>query len=313
MNEEQANTEESVEQENVQEQSPEQSTETDNKSPDDTQQELSDQEKEEIKEEIKRIKKLQIKYKGKDLEEELPFEIPDTPEAREYMQKQLQLAKLSTDNSEQFSQLDKEIKEFVAALRENPKAILSDPDIGIDLKELARSVIEEEIENSKKTPEQVEKEKLQSELERLKKEQEEKVEEYKKRDFDQMQEKAYVEYDKALTTAFEEHQLPKTPYYIKKVADYMIAGIKAGHNVQPSDVLPLIDKEVKSDLKQMMEAYPDEVVQQLLGERLKLLKRPRTASKDAPASLKKGIPDTGLKHQQKTQPKKMTFKQRFGV
>ena len=106
---------------------------------------------EEIQEEIKRLKKLKIKYNGKEYEEELPFEIDDNPEVVEYMKKQLQMAKMSQSKAQELSNMQKEVEAFINELRKNPRKILSNPDIGVDVKELVNEILQEEIENSQKS------------------------------------------------------------------------------------------------------------------------------------------------------------------
>jgi len=104
------------------------------------------------KKEAARIKKLKLKVDGQELEEELPFEIDDNPEAVEYMTRQLQMSKAAQKRMGEHAQLQKEVKHFLEELRKNPKKILADPSIGIDVKQLAAQIIEEEIANAQKSP-----------------------------------------------------------------------------------------------------------------------------------------------------------------
>lgn len=49
----------------------------------------------------KTLKSLKFKYDGKEYEESLPFEIPDTKEAREYMQNKLSKDRLGTAKAQE--------------------------------------------------------------------------------------------------------------------------------------------------------------------------------------------------------------------
>src|SRR5579863_4538677 len=61
------------------------------------------------KSEIKRIKSLMLKVDGAEVNEALPFEMDDTPENREYMTRQLQMAKMGTKRGQEAADLRKQV------------------------------------------------------------------------------------------------------------------------------------------------------------------------------------------------------------
>jgi len=208
----------------------------------------------------KQLKKLKLKIDGK--EEEIEFDLNDD----DFLTKQLQLSKVGQKRAQEKALLEKEVLSFIEDLKKNPRKALSDPAIGLDLKQLAQQIIEEEIENSKKSPEQIAKEKLEQELRELKEEREKEKEDSKKKEFERLKEQEYERYDMLMSKALEKTDLPKSPYIIKKIADYMLLGLEAGKDVTPEDVLPLVREEMQDDLKQMFAAMPDEVVQKIIGK-----------------------------------------------
>ena len=107
------------------------------------------------KEAKKMLKSLKIKVDGREMEEKLPFEIPDDEETVEWMKRNLQMSKMGAKRAQEYSSLEKEVRTFIDELRKNPRKILADPNIGIDVKKLAAEVIEEEIANSQKSPDQL--------------------------------------------------------------------------------------------------------------------------------------------------------------
>lgn len=258
---------------------------------------LSTAEKKEVK---KMLKSLKVKYNGRETEEQLPFEIPDNPESIEYMRKQIQMAKLGQTKSQELSSLQKEAASFIEQLRKNPRKVLSDPTIGVDLKKMAVEMIEEEIENARKSPEQLEKEKLEKELKAMKEEREKEKEENRKRDMDRIQQQEYERYDMLLSQALDKTDLPKTPYTVKKIADYMIMAVNSGMDVTPEDVIPLVRDEMQNDLKEMFAVMPEDVIEQIVGKdvlnklRKKNLQKARSASGTTPIA-KPQIKDTGAK------------------
>jgi hypothetical protein len=207
-----------------------------------------------------RIKKLKLKVDGRELEEEVNLDDDD------YLTRQLQLAKVAQKRMGEYGTLEKQVRSFIEELKKNPRKVLSDPNIGIDVKQLAASIIEEEIENSKKSPEQIEKEKLESRLRELEEERKKEKEDFQRQEFERLQQQAYERYDMQMAKALETSDLPKSPYIIKKMADYMLMGLQQGLDVTPEDVLPLVREEMQSDLKQMFSVMPEEVIESVVGK-----------------------------------------------
>jgi hypothetical protein len=78
-----------------------------------------------VKAEVKRINKLKLKVDRGEIEEELPFDLPDDPKVIEYMTKHLQMSKMGSKRASDFSALEKEVVQFVTELQQNPKKALS--------------------------------------------------------------------------------------------------------------------------------------------------------------------------------------------
>ena len=120
--------------------------------------------------EAARLRSLRLKVDGREIDEDLPFEIPDDPEAIEYMKRHLQMSRMGTKRAQEYAQLEKEIRQLITEGTKNPRKLLKE--LSIDERELARQIIEQEIENAQKSPEQLEKERIEEELRALKEERE---------------------------------------------------------------------------------------------------------------------------------------------
>lgn len=270
---------------------------------------LSKEEKKEIK---KQISKLKLKIDGAEVEETLPFEIPDDPKAVEYMKKQLQMAKMGNKRAQYAKTLETDIKDFFENLRKNPRGVLSDPTIGLDLKELASQILNEEIENSKKTPEQIEREKLENELKKLKEERETEKKEAQEKAFETQTKQAYQEYEQGIIRAIDESKdLPKSAYVIKKFADFLLTGIEAGIPLSPSDVVELVREDLRNDMKSMFDASPDEMVESFLGkERLTKMRR-KTVEKAKEVNPLSTVKDVGKTLIKPKEEKKVNYRDFF--
>lgn len=271
-----------------------------------------DKSKKEVKaEKAKAKKKLKLKVDGKDFEEEFD------PDDDEYLTRQLQLAKVSQKRMSEKADLEKRVQSFIEDLRKNPRKVLSDPDLGVDLKGLVESYLDEQIENSKKSPEQMEKEALEKKLNELQEERNKEKEEFKKKEFERLQNQAMEQYDLQVSQALEKSDLPKSPYVIKKIADYMLLGLNDGLDVTAADVLPLVREEIQKDIKEMFSVMPDEVIENLVGKDVFTRVRKKTVAKaktTPPQPITKAIQDTGSKAPEKEKTsKKQSFRSYFGV
>lgn len=263
--------------------------------------------------EIKKYRKLQLKFNGKEIEEDLDFEVDD--KQRDWMVKQRQKAMLADHKAQEYSQLEREVAAFVQELRRNPKKALSNPAIGLDIKEFAASILQEEIEQSQKTPEQIREEELTSQLEALKAEREQEKNEASQRELERLTEREYERYDNLMSAAIESSDLPKSPYVVKKMTEYLMMGIEAGIDVQPADIIPILREEIQQDIQEMFQVMPAEVIEKILGKNnLDKLRKNRVKSAQPPVPVKAAIRDVAVKKEApKVSEKKTTIKDFFGV
>lgn len=265
--------------------------------------------------EVKKIKKLKLKFNGKEIEEDLPFEIEETH--AQWLAQQRQKAMLADHKAREYSQLENEVGAFIQQLRDpkTAKKALSDPRIGMDVKELAALILNEEIERSQKTPEQLRAEEAEAKLQELMEERENEKKELEKRQLEMLTEREYERYDNLMSNALETSDLPKSPYVVKKMTEYMIMAVENGIDIDPKDVVPLIREEIHSDIQQMFGAMPAEVIEQIIGkETLGKLKSRRVAAAKPPVPVKAAVKDVAqTKEQKKEEQKKQTVRDFFGV
>lgn len=263
--------------------------------------------------EVKKYKQLKLKFNGKETVEDLPFEVDDAQ--LEWMTKQRQKAMLADHKAQDYSQLEREIGAFIQELRTNPKKALANPAIGLDIKEFAAQILQEEIEQSQKTPDQIRQEELQRELEELKAEREREKQEFSQKELERLTEREYERYDNLMSSAIESSDLPKSPYVVKKMTEYMMMGIENGIDVQPSDIIPILRDEIHRDIQEMFQVMPAEVIEQIIGKQnLDKLRKNRVKGAQVPVPVKSAFKDVGVKKEEpKKEEKRQTIKDFLGV
>ena len=273
--------------------------------------------------EKKRVSSLMLKYNGKEIEEKLPFEIDE--DQADWMRKQLQLAKMSSSKAQDYANKEKEMQSlqnevvaFINELKTNPRKALANPMVGLDIKQLAAEILEEEIENSRKSPEQLEKEQYQKELKALKDEREQ-----EKKAAEQMQEQAtlerlYDKYDNMIAGALDGNpDLPQTPYIVDKMTKYMAIAVEEGYEPDMDIITNIVRDELNGDIQHLMNILPPEQIEKVLGKDVlnKLRTSRLSSAKKAPPSVKAAIRDVAPQRpiQQMTAAKKQTIKDFFGA
>lgn len=261
----------------------------------------------------KRIKQIKGKFNGKEFVEDLPFEIDE--EHANWLVTQRQKAMLADHKAREYAQLENEVGAFIQELRKNPKKALQNPAIGLDIKELAASILQEEIERSQKSPEQLRAEEAELKLQELMSEREREKKEAEARELERLTEREYERYDNLMSSAIESSDLPKSPYVVKKLTEYMMMAVENDIDIDPKDVIPLIREEIHSDIQQMFGNMPAELIEQVLGkDTLGKLKNHRKASLKAPVPVKNAVKDVAKSTEEKKAPeKKQTMRDFFGV
>ena len=273
--------------------------------------------------EKKRVNSLMLKFNGKEYEEKLPFEIDE--EHSDWMRKQLQLSKMSqskaqeyTNSQKEMQSLQNEVVAFMQELKTNPRKALANPMIGIDIKQLAADILEEEIENSRKSPDQLEKEQYQRELKALRDERE-----AEKKQTESLQEQAtlerlYDKYDTMISSALDANpDLPTTPYIVDKMTKYMAIAVDEGYEPDMSIISNIVRDEINEDIQHLLRVLPVDKVEALIGKDvLNKLRTSRLAgAKKVPAPVKSSIKDVAAKKSiaSSTPAQKVSIKDFFGV
>lgn len=265
---------------------------------------LSKAEKKEVQ---KMIKKLKIKVDSVESEEELPFEIPDTEAARKFMTEKLQFAKKSHKTMQDKAAQDKMIQAFFNDLKTNPRKVLSNPNVGVNFEEMVDQYVQEQLENAKKSPEQLQREQTEAKV----REREEAIEKeraaLREERESAIREKIADQLDMEVNRALETQDIPKTSHSIMKITDYMIAAHEQGQQLDAASAAKLYAEDLKKDFEAMVEKLPIDKIKAFLGPKvLKELAKANVAQVKAKTAPLKDVKDVGVK---KTEPKKEEVKE----
>lgn len=227
------------------------------------------------------IKKFQLKVRGQTIEREIDLGDED------FMRDQLQLAEVSKMSMQEVAQIKKAYQKEMERIRSNPWEILQE--LGLDPDELAEKRIESRIEQMKKSPEQLEKEKYMKELEDARAEAKALKEEKEQIERQKLQDQAAVQINEEIDKALAGHKvLPNSPMVRRRIADTMLWAMNNGHpEVTADDVVPLVQKEMREELQKLHSEMPDEALEDFIGKQnIDRMRKKRLAnSKVIPTSI----------------------------
>lgn len=220
------------------------------------------------------IKKFKLKVDGREFEQEI--DLSD----EEAVRNELQLAAAAKRRMQETAEIKKSYIREMERLKNDPFSVLAE--LGLDPEELSAGFIQKKIEEMKKSPEQVAQEKLQMELEEARAESKRLKDEKEEAEMSRLNEQAVKSLNDEIDTAISGHRkLPNTPFVRKKIADSMLWAMNNGFgDVTAEDVVPLVEKELRSELGSLFEGLEDEAFEDWVGkERLtKARKRKATAA-----------------------------------
>ena len=253
----------------------------------------SEEEVEEAKEEL--AKRLSLKINGK--EEEFDLSNDDHIERlKQYAQK----GEGADQKFQEAAKMRKQMEEFAKLMQDDPIEALRK--LGKDPDSIAEDYMKQRIADLSKSPEQKEREKLQKELEEIRKEKERLENEKHEAEQHRIQEEYSRQLDVEITEALDKSELPKSPYVVKRIAENLMLGIEKNPDISVADILPIVERQIKGEIRQMFEALPEEIVEKILGDNVsnKLRKR-RLSRMKKPVETASQVKPTGQAEIKKAQ------------
>ncbi len=207
------------------------------------------------------IRDFQLKVNGKMVNKRIDLSDENA------LRNELQLSAAARNAMQESANLKKLYESEVNRLRQDPFSVLAE--MGLDPDELAEMRIQQRIDQMKKSPEQVEREKIQEELRSAREEANKLKAERESEQFEKLKEQAATQIESEIEQALDAHKsLPKSRHIVKRIADSMLWAMGNGFdNVSAEDVMPLVEKEWREEMSRLMDDSPEDVLEQLIGQR----------------------------------------------
>jgi hypothetical protein len=207
------------------------------------------------------IKEFELKVNGKTVTKKINLNDEDE------LRRELQLAAAGRSAMQEAAELKRALSQEIERLRKDPFSVLRELEVDVD--ELNEKYLQQKIEELKKSPEQLERENMQRELEEARRQLKAQEERVKRAEMEKLSEQAASQLDDEITNALKAHtELPNSEYTVKKIADIMLWAIDNGwDDVTVEDIIPTVKNEISKDISQILDGVPDEFLEAYLGKK----------------------------------------------
>ena len=148
---------------------------------------------------------------------------------------------IATRNAKQQEKLVKEIAEMIQT---NPFELLKRA--GYDPRQLAEEYLTQAIEEDMLPENEKELRKVRHEKEELERQYKEELSRREQEQMDVAIQQAQQEISNNIIDALENSSLPKSPEVVKRIANYMLIAEQKGINVNPKQVIPLVEEDFRN-------------------------------------------------------------------
>jgi len=246
-----------------------------------------------------------FKFKANGKDKEITLDWND----KEDIIRRLQLSEAAQPAMQKASEMEKLYETNQRRTKENPWEMLEE--LGLDPDELAEMRIQDRIEEMKKTPEQIAQEAMEQELAELREKFKLEKEEKEKSEYERLQVEQEKELEDQITQAIDATtQLSRSPYVVKRIADGMLHAMDNGfEDVTAQQIAPLVEKEIREEIQNMMDNMPSEYMEEFFGKKAMEKLRKQRLAKGKKIKQAKKIEETA-KPAPKAEPRKrMTMKE----
>lgn len=233
------------------------------------------------------IKEFQLKVGGKTYNKKIDL----SDEAA--IQRELQMAMAGRHAMQEKAELEKTYESEIRRLQERPWEVLEE--LGFDPLELSESKLREFVAEQQKSPEQVERERIERELVQARKEADELKRRQEEMEFAKLQQQAAAELENEIQTALDAHTtLPKSPKTVMRIADALLWANDNGFpDASVNDVLPMVEDDIKREMNDFFSELPEEMFEAYINQKnLDRYRKSRLPKKKAPTNLNAAVKPT---------------------
>ena len=248
-----------------------------------------------------------LKVNGKEIKEKVNLR------DKERITKALQMEKAAQQafqeraiTLKQLEEIQEDVEDFLEQFTEDPLSVIMNREFNFtkeQKRQLAEAILREDLEESQKTPEQLEYEETKRRYEELLKEKELLEDQRRQEEQAYLEQQAAVELENEINAAIEGGSLPRSKYLTKKLADLAYIAYSNGVDLSMQELIPFLKDQYKKDMSEMIGVLSDEEVEFLVSkDRIRSIRNKQIQSvkpKDSAPKSPLKTEDTGISSSRK--------------
>ena len=244
------------------------------------------------------IRQFTLKVNGKEIVKEI--DLSD----EESIKRELQMAHAGRGAMQRARELEKAYEEALSELKSDPFGTLRE--LGLDIDGLTKSHLESQIEEMKKSPEQLAQEEYERKLQEAREAERRSREELERIQYEQTMAQEGAKLEEEISSALDAYEsLPDNEMVRQKIAETMTWAIENGYDdVEAKDVLPTVEKEIIRQQESFFNSMPAAFIEKFLGKKNIEKMRENRIAKAKTAPNKPKVMETVNEPQAKKEPKK---------
>jgi hypothetical protein len=211
-----------------------------------------------------------LKVNGKEIKEKVNLRDKDRITKALQMEKAAQQAfQERAITSKQLQEIEEEVQEFLSQFTTDPLSVLMSPDFNFSKeqkRQIAEAILREDLEDSKKTPEQLALEETKKKYEELLAEKQQIEEQRRQEEQARLQQEAAVELEREIIDAIQVGNLPNSTFMTKALADLAYIAYLNGVDVSVQDLVPFVKEAYRKEVEGLLKVLSDEEVETMVSK-----------------------------------------------
>lgn len=206
------------------------------------------------------IEQFVLKVNGKEIVKEINLNDKDA------LQRELQMAAAGRQSMQRSAELEKAYADALSELKGDTARALADA--GIDVDSFVKQYVENQIEELKKSPQELAQEKYEKELQQAREAEKKAQEELKKMQYEQVMAEENAKLESEISEALDAYEsLPDNPMVRQKIAETMVWAMENGFNdVTAKDIMPTVEKEFIKQQQDLFNSMPVKYIENFIGK-----------------------------------------------
>lgn len=171
--------------------------------------------------------------------------------------------------AKQLAEIQGDVAEFLEQFTTDPLSVVMSKDFNISKEQkraLAEAILREDLEESQKSPEEIELEETKRRYQELLEEKEAIEAQRRADEKEYLEQQASIQLEAEVSSAIESGALPKSKYMTKKLADLAYIAYMNGVDLSIADLIPFVKEQYKKDMMEMSRGMSDDEIEEIISK-----------------------------------------------